>query len=516
MVVKYLSEDRVKFIADDNLLRQVITDQAGEWKKGILELLQNSYDSLVMKGNVTNMTNIEMNIINEGDLSTLIFNDNGCGWGNGKDEIVRNMRVFGDSIKKKMENTIGEKGMGRGQAMAMIYDISRDEFIGDIVIETNGYTIYDIKLADLSFSIKKSKKEGDAPVKRKGTRWTISSTYRMFDADEISEYIQENIMIPVTIRVNGKAIKKEAKGKRTETQYATYMIVQGKGGFKVYDRGLYVKFERLGGVGGIIITKVPLKLNFARNDVLASDPIYDTVIEDAYKQVLEYVKDSNGKFNNEKRKAVKELIAKDPDVLYEFMDAPIIKTAQGKWITPEDVQDQRVYLAEEGNRLADDICQMGYHVVAEGYGKLAERAGADVVSTDNCTDRVVERAKRNRYVEYGFHDMKISDNDRKCIKYLEELKLDRNLMFGEHNSWIAWTDGKNNIWFNIKHFRKWSKAKSKAAFYLKAIPTTAHEMAHTSDNRETDYHGYAFEDEHINWMKNLMKKASTIIDREVA
>ena len=509
-----MTEERVKFVADDNLLRQVITDQAGEWKKGILELIQNAYDSLVMKGKVTPQTYISIDTKIVDGISTLVVEDNGCGWGKDKAEVIRNMQIFGNSIKKELDNTIGEKGMGRGQAFAMIYDMSREEFIGDIVIETNGWRIYDIKLSDLSFSIEKAKKVGDNPVKHAGTRWTITSSYRMFVDDEMHDYVEENIMIPVTIKLNGKAISKKTKGKRFETEYATYIITQGKGGFDVYDRGLKVKWERLGGIGGIIITKVPLKLNFARNDVLSSDPYYEQVILDSYDFVAEYIEETNGKFNDAKRVAMKSLIAKNPDFLSDFYHETIIKTAQGKYITPAELNGRKVYLAEEGNRLADDICQMGGIVIADGYGELARKCGAETENVSDSTDSIVERAKRNRYTTFGDFDEPISEKMRECMKWLRQLNSGRELYFGNHTSWVAWTNGSDEMWFNVRHFKRWAKAKTKAGFYLKALPTFAHEMAHDEDNRETDHHGYNFDEEHVKWMKEMMNRASKVLDRE--
>ena len=507
-------EERIKFVADDNLLRQVITDQAGEWKKGILELIQNAYDSLVMKGKVTPQTSIDITASTDEDgVSKLVVEDNGCGWGDSKEEVIRNMQIFGNSIKKELENTIGEKGMGRGQAFAMIYDMSREEFIGDIVIETRGWRIYDIQLSDLSFSIEKAKKVGDEPVKYAGTRWTITSSYRQFNEDEIYEYIEENIMIPVTIKLNGSAISKKTKGKRFETDLATYIIVQGKGGFQVYDRGLKVKFEKLGGIGGIIITKIPLKLNFARNDVLSSDPHYDEIIAKGYECVADYIEDSRGAFNDAKRVAMKGLIAKDSSYIWQFEHEQIVKTAQGKFITPYDIMDRKVYIAEEGNRLADDICQMGGIVLADGYGEMARKYNAVTERLEDSTDSIVERAKRNRYRVYGDDDLPITDRMRECMGWLRELDCGRQLYFGKHNSWVAWTNGRSEIWFNIKHFKKWCKAKTKAGFYLKALPTFAHEMAHTDDNRETDFHGYGFEREHVECMQEYMRRASSILDK---
>lgn len=509
-------EERIKFVADDNLLRQVITDQAGEWKKGILELIQNAYDSLVMKGKVTPQTSISIDATTVDGLSTLVVEDNGCGWGKDKKEIIRNMQIFGNSIKKELDNTIGEKGMGRGQAFAMIYDMSRNEFIGDIVIETSGYRIYDIKLSDLSFSIEKAKKNGDEPVKYAGTRWTITSTYRMFDENEIYNYVEDNIMIPVTIKLNGKAISKNTKGKRYETDFATYILNQGKGGFQVYDRGLKVKFEKLGGIGGIIITKIPLKLNFARNDVLSSDPHYDQIMEDAYKFVAEYIEDSNGAVNDAKRFAMKSLVAKNTDYLYDFWNEPIIKTAQGMYVTPAQVHGMKVYHAEEGNRLADDVCQMGGIVITDGYGEVARKSGATVENLDDSTDSIVERAKRNRYVEYGDEDIEITDRMRECMGWLRQLNCGRQLYFGKHNSWIAWTNGSDSIWFNVKHFKRWCKAKSKTGFYLNALKTFAHEMAHTDDNRETDFHGWGFHKYHVEMLEEYMGRVSKILEKENA
>lgn len=503
-----MSIDRIKFIADDNLLRQVITDQAGDWKKGILELLQNAYDSLVMKGDgdVSKYTSIEITTnTNEKGVSTLTFEDSGCGWGKNKNEIIHNMRVFGDSIKRGLTNTIGEKGMGRGQAFAMIYDSSRNEFIGDITVETNGWIIYDVKLSDLSFSIKKGTK---GKVKRRGTRWIITSAFRKFDANEIEEYITENIMLPVRIKINGKGLRREIKGKRVETNEAV-IYIRKSGGFSVYDRGLYVNYYKLGGIGGIIVTKIPLELNFARNDIVDSDPNWRKIWASALCIIKNYVKHSDV-FNEEKRFAAKELIARVPEYANEFSDMPIIKTTQGRYIAPNQAARMgKVYTSEEGSRTADDVIQRGGMVISEGYGALAEKFGISVESMAKSRDYVVEAAKSGQYIEFADNNEEITGCDKAYLELLKNMLYEREIKLGRRRGVLGWTNGTDTIWLSIDKFRSWKKDKpSIASFYFKAIPLVAHEMAHIKDDRETDYHGYDFDQNSLKWIEKLMKRVA--------
>jgi hypothetical protein len=508
-----MSEERIKFMADDNLLKQVITDQAGDWKKGVLELMQNSYDSIIMREKKHQDPKIDIRVGQNGDEYFLEVEDVGCGMGKTKEEVIRNMQIFGNSIKKNIEGTIGEKGMGRGQAMAMIYDIARNEFVGDIIIQTNGWELYDIKLRDLSFSIRKAEYDGWRPIKRKGTRWIIKSTFRQFEANEISEYVEENIMLPITIAVNGKAIVKKLTGWKWETETAVYYAVQGLGSFRVYDRGMYVRSIRFGGIGGSVVTKVPLKLNFARNDVIDSDPHWRTINKEVVGVVKAYLASSDGMINPEKRTAIKELISRMPGCAEDYADVPIIMTAQGKWITPNQLREYgKAYTSDKGNRLADDLLCRGAMVLSEGYGELAAKFGMRVEALSTSHDLIVESAKRSRFCEYGIFDENITDKDRTYMKTLVKISPDRKLVFGRHKGFNAWTDGSSYICFDITTFRNWTKGNpSTIIFYLRAMHTLAHELAHDSDNRETDIHGHCFEQEHLNWMKVLLQRAEVEI-----
>jgi flavorubredoxin len=101
------------------------------------------------------------------------------------------------------------------------------------------------------------------------------------------------------------------------------------------------------------------------------------------------------------------------------------------------------------------------------------------------------------------------------MNMLRELNDDRQLVFGKHAGYNAWTDGKKHIWFDINTFRKWTKGKpSRNIFYLRAMHTFAHELAHGNDNRDKDHHGYYFDEQWIEKIKELMNKAEQIITSE--
>lgn len=498
--------NRIKFVADDNLLRQVITDQAGDWKKGILELMQNSYDSIVMKGNISATSTIEIKTKNDGDISMLSVEDWGCGWGNTQEEIIRNMKVFGNSVKKSIEGTIGEKGMGRGQAFAMIYNSSINEFVGEIEIQTNGWIIYDIKLSDLSFSIRRG---GKGVSKLHGTIWTIKSSFRKFDQIEIMDYIEKNILLPVRITINDETIKRSVKGKKFETPYAIY-YTKAAGGFDIYDRGMYVREKSFGGVGGIIITKVPLKLNFARNDIHDSDSNWKQIWNDAMISVKEHV--ISGTFTDDKKRAAAILVSKDSSLRWEFADMPIIRTAQGKFITPRTLQKYgTVYYSEVGNRIADSVIEQGGMVIDYDFISVARRYVSDILDMNDSTDSIVEYAKQSRYTEFAYEEL--TDKEKAYMHLLKKLEVGRDIRLGNRTGVLGWTDGSNVIWINRRTFAGFCKFDPiPAVFYMRSIPLVAHEMAHDNDDRDTDTHGYQFEKTNLDWVEELLIRASRLED----
>ena len=108
--------EQVEFQPSRSLLKAVLTRQAGDWRKGLLELVQNAIDAT--RG--TEEPRIEFTV----DSHTLTCSDNGTGIGNTREEIIRRFAVFGDSEKRDDDATLGHFGIGRFQRATTVKEQS--------------------------------------------------------------------------------------------------------------------------------------------------------------------------------------------------------------------------------------------------------------------------------------------------------------------------------------------------------------------------------------------------------
>jgi hypothetical protein len=188
---------QVEFQPSRSLLKAVLTRQAGDWRKGLLELVQNAIDA-------TEEPRIEFTV----DPYTLVCSDNGVGIGNTREEIIKRFAVFGNSEKRDDDATLGHFGIGRGQTLCLIWSPELDRLDGEITVESNGFVLSDFRVdEELGFTL--SEKEYV-----RGTTWTIRANEPTFDADEVAAYLREHVLIDYPVTVNGEDVRQELSGER--------------------------------------------------------------------------------------------------------------------------------------------------------------------------------------------------------------------------------------------------------------------------------------------------------------
>lgn len=287
--------EMIDFRIDPHIIYSIISSQAGTVSKAFLELVMNSIDAGASKVDI------------EFDNKTFRVSDDGKGF-SGEDEINSFFRTFG-TPHEEGDAVYGRFRMGRGQIMAFSHNIWRtNTFSMGVDIKEHGANYFFQK--DLEY------KEG---VEITGTFYSplsMSDFNKM--VKELREYVKYS-QIPVFL--NGNQISEDFSTKRwTKITEEAYIKLDKSQNLSVYNLGVKVRDYSANdfGMGGVIVSKEQLNVNFARNDILLSQcKVWKQIRKDIKKFILD---ETDKKVNSrksltfeEKNAIVSDMIAGDLD-----------------------------------------------------------------------------------------------------------------------------------------------------------------------------------------------------------
>ena len=238
-----------KFKMHPDLLFSVIKAQAGTHEKALLEAVMNAVDA--------GATQCDIKLNDKGYIIT----DNGKGFTD-RSEIENFFETFG-TPHKEGDATYGKFRMGRGQLFAFSRTVwHSNSFIMDVCIKTKG----------LDYIFKEKQKKFDG-CKITGTWHEKLKQNDILTLSRELKLLVKYMQIPIIF--NGELISSDAKEQKwdKETPNAYIKVSHSSGVLSVYNLGALVchypasKF----GVGGIVVAKTRLNVNFARNDILIND-----------------------------------------------------------------------------------------------------------------------------------------------------------------------------------------------------------------------------------------------------
>ena len=246
----------VKFKMAENLLRDVIMRQAGTIDKAILEGAMNLVEAGATKGTITL------------DNTKIVIEDDGKGF-ESEDEIRDAFETFGKTDERaKEEKRWARFQMGRGQLFAF----------GKTTYRTRTFEMITDIHGAIGIGYEFKKDLPDVP----GCVVTVE-LYNPIDNYQIATIVRDvkrNIAyVPLEITVNGDLVTTNvADVKWTfEDDDAYVKVNESARELKIYNLGVFVEEKYLSGVGGILVSKRQLDVNFARNQVMESCPIYRRV-----------------------------------------------------------------------------------------------------------------------------------------------------------------------------------------------------------------------------------------------
>ena len=511
------------FKIDENILYSIIAKQAGTLQKSFLELVMNSIDA--------EATEIKI----EFDGLNFTFYDNGKGF-DSEDEIHKFFGTFG-TPHEDGDAVYGKFRMGRGQIMAFSHNQWKSNtFFMDV----------DIKNRGINYQFKNNQEFINGCL----ISGVLYEKLEPFEIKEFETELEEFVKFSqIPVYYNGNCISKNISNIQwdLETEFGYIKIDNSKRRLSVYNLGVkvvdYRKWDM--GFGGIIVSKKPIEVNFARNDILKkSCNTWKALYKDINSILLEKSKKSIEEYKNlddsERASLSKKLITGELD--YSIgRKLKLFKDITGTYHTVSKIAGLEIVVAAyRHDRLADKVHQekrafvlddeifenFGLNTLHEIYSQLKNRCyeyytnkseflsreyklmsnECDKLSKERIFVDDINSFKSEINVDYeileinelnlkeklvletiGTYEKKV----RQLLNYFikdEYKQKKREIKVGKSEIAEAWTDGKTYIAIE----RKFLRSTYGTPNFMKICNLLLHEYIHDNNDEKSHNHNSEF------------------------
>jgi hypothetical protein len=485
------------FTMDPNLLVSVIKMQAGSLAKALLEGVMNSIDA--------HATRVELTVTRTGFTIT----DDGRGFSS-EEEIKELFGRFG-TPHVEGDATYGRFRMGRGQLMAYAattWRSGRFEMVVDI--EADGLTY---KLREFEKPVEGCAIEGR--LYQQLPEWKLRDT--LYELKKLVEYA------PKPVYVNGDLYGAEPSRMSSwtfEDEDAYYRVVQGADWLKVYNLGVFVDevpAYRVG-MGGVVVSKRALTVNFARNSVMEDHcSVWGRIRAKIEELVMAKLSKAKALNEAERKFLAARLTKLQSHPTVKWQDIKLLTDPAGKHLALKALKNfKRFVYIEDAQGLACSVHGTdGTFVVTSS---LLERFGASTLSefltrmeTLGVVNETYEVIYKHEIAHLGLNGAKILETDgltrreraafatlallnemlANRLQLVHEGKTVRELRVGAHKTAriVAWTDGKTYITANRKYLSWFHRGIDGVHEWLL---TLLHEYVHDTDDSESHSHAEVF------------------------
>lgn len=492
-----LSLEQRSFAIDPALLYSVIESQAGTLEKALLEGVMNSVDAGSSRVQVTL------------DKERFNLRDNGRGF-RSRDEILKWFETFG-TPHKEGDAVYGRFRMGRGQLMAF----------AATHWQSGAFEMHvDIRKAGLGYQL------GALSPKLKGCSVT-GELYQPLSEERLHEteaaFRRLVAYVPVPVELNGQVVSaRPEKAKWTyEDEHCWLRLDPDARELLVYNQGVLVKGMagwRFGS-GGVVVSKQPLKVNFARNDILEYEcPNWSRIRDAIEKGVVVRLSTRKQLSDDQRAFLARKVVSARQDLGELGATAKIFTDVQGKHIALSDVLAARTVafecpsrpqlsraLHDSGRALVlsrKSLDRIGANSMAEFFDRLVrlpQVAGRSLSTLDiealpshlsGPKDREVARDTLRKREAAAMAALEAA-NEALALWLVQKRACDRKreLRVGVRSGAIAWTDGSEYIYAHRKELRHLERGLD-GAFYW--VSTLVHEYCHDTDDSESHDHGEVF------------------------
>jgi hypothetical protein len=304
-----MSEKRA-FKVHPQLLFDVIQRQAGTLTKALCEGVMNSIDA--------GSTAITVELAED----HAVVSDDGKGFCN-REEIELFFETFGQPHKPG-DAVYGTFRMGRGQMFSFGRNRWRSgRFAMDVDIKGRGL---DYDLTEVG-----EKHEGCE------IRIDLYKPLTMLQCREIADELRRFVRyVPVPVTVNGQQINRDPAKEKWDLVDgdAYYKFAQGR--LALYNLGVFVNDNRAYslGIGGTVVTKKQLRLNFARNDILSDEcEVWRRVAKVLRSKADKNIGAKRGALNAEERALLARRLRAGELSAEAAADAAVFQDCTGRWLT---------------------------------------------------------------------------------------------------------------------------------------------------------------------------------------
>lgn len=489
------------FTMDENLLVSVIRSQAGSLSKALLEGVMNSIDA--------GATRVDITL----DSKSFTIVDNGKGFGSA--EEVRNWFGRFGTPHQAGDAKFGFYRMGRGQMFSYAVNTwTSGEFCMLVDINGKGLTY---ELSRLAEPVKGCTIRGELyqPLSEASLRDTLQDM-RQFVA-----------YTPKPVYVNGVLFggdPSRLKSWTYEDEFAYYKVTSDSNEMLIYNQGVFVcsKGAWTTGTGGVVVSKVPLKVNFARNSILENECETWKHLKISLEATVTAKLSMAKKLNDDERqflaRRLKNYYSVAPAMQQQLRKAKLFTDPTGRHIPLEALRKfKRFVLVERSSPLAcsvhgvADTCvvtesmlhRFGVYslnsflddlrtlpgiidpdAAAEEFEDIPEDGRANLLcaSVDDLNKR---QAAAFRALSWLNNEVQLRLAASGFSQGHRELRLGRH----KKNKFVAWTDGKSYVTANVNFLKLFEKGLDGV---MEWHLTLVHEYAHDTDDSESHSHGEVF------------------------
>lgn len=380
------------------LLFSIIERQAGTLTKAILEGIMNGVDAKASK------------IVITVDKNRVKISDDGIGF-RSKEEIEKFFETFGQPHEEEEQKVYGSFRMGRGQMFAFGVNKWRTSKFEMTV---------DIKNMGLDYKLKVVK-ESQPGCEIVIDLYEDTNTY--YVVDDLEKWVK---YVPIPVFINGQLRSRFPEDEEwdAETEEA-YFRFSESGTLTVYNLGIFV--SDFGGyrfgVSGIVVSKKQLKVNFARNDIQSSCPVWRKILPTLKEESMKIKMQNARNWNDDERMfAVKQFFAGEINS-DEFWKFPIITDATGSNIQFKTFMSRlrkcmsNLSSCAQGNIKADKAIQsrMAYVIANTTLSRFSSSDCKEMI------EKIIEAIRTNQNKEYDTNRALYYSGQAK-IRELKEIK----------------------------------------------------------------------------------------------
>lgn len=495
-----MATEKRPFKMHPRLLRDVIERQAGTLSKAALEGVMNGVDAGATEMHVT-LTTDRLRIV-----------DNGCGFTT-RDEI-ENFDTFGKPHEEG-DATYGRFRMGRGQMMAFGHNLWRSgPFLMDVDIRAQSGDTLEYDLQDGLPAVKGC----DIDIK-------LYAPLSQRDVHAMSQEIEQFVRwVAMPVYLNGVRISNDPAMQKAYWDSIGddgYVKLTATGPLQVFNRGVFVREypNSTFGTGGTFVSIPRLDVNFARNDVQSTCPVWRRVKRTVDGRAKETVMRKPTLTDDERLNIIARLRSKEmrPSEVYSTR---LLRDVSGHPWSPQSIASagfSSFSVARRGDRVADKLIQSGTTLVLDeelvaAFGvKNLTRLFADY---DMFGGKTAPAFKPFKEAAAGYDGSctplprhKWTPTERVWVAVLQVVarelvstygygaipaaKRDIDVRIGNSTTAEAWTDGRTYVCFAREFLARQKYEKHGAPYFrdlFRVALTMLHELMHDDDSQSCGTH----------------------------